>query len=87
MEGKNGTLAVHAAQQQNEIVVAITDSGHGIPPEIHSRVFEPFFTTKPDPGAGLGLYVARRIIEEHRGNIAIESQPGRTTVTVRLPIA
>ena len=87
IEGKSGTLAVHAAQQQNEIVVAITDSGHGIPPEIHRRVFEPFFTTKPDPGAGLGLYVARRIIEEHRGSIAIESQPGRTTVTVRLPIA
>lgn len=53
--------------------VTIRDSGVGIAPENLGRVFEPFFTTKPK-GTGLGLPITRRIIQEHRGTISVESQ-------------
>ncbi|HQE60956.1 MAG TPA: ATP-binding protein, partial [Candidatus Latescibacteria bacterium] len=52
--------------------------GPGIPPEELERVFEPFHTTKPR-GTGLGLPIARRIIQAHGGAIALESQPGAGT--------
>ena len=69
------------------MVVEITDTGPGIPPAIAARVFEPFFTTKTvGQGAGLGLDIARRIVEErHSGTIGIDSRPGETVVRVRLP--
>jgi signal transduction histidine kinase len=51
-------------------------------------VFEPFFTTKGvGEGSGLGLDIVRRIVAGHRGDIAVRSQPGATTFTVRLPVA
>ncbi len=66
--------------------VVIRDSGHGITPENLGRVFEPFFTTKPK-GTGLGLPITRRIIQEHRGTISLESQPNQgATVSIIFPI-
>jgi len=74
----------HAGREQLRIDVA--DQGLGIPAELLHRVFEPFFTTKAQ-GTGLGLAVVKRILEEHRGEIAVESTPGRgTTFTFRLPL-
>ena len=65
--------------------VKITDTGAGIAAENLESIFEPFFTTKPS-GTGLGLPVTRSIIEEHQGDIRVESQPGKgTTFTVLLP--
>lgn len=68
--------------------VQIIDTGKGIPSDIQSRIFEPFFTTKPvGGGSGLGLEVARRIVENrHRGMITFHSQPGKTKFVVCLPI-
>jgi signal transduction histidine kinase len=66
--------------------VDVADQGCGIPTELVHRVFEPFFTTKAQ-GTGLGLAVVKRIIEEHHGELALESAPGRgTTFTFRLPL-
>jgi len=66
--------------------VAFDDTGMGIPPEHLSRVFDPFFTTKKD-GTGLGLAITYRIIENHRGDIRVVSQPGKgTTVIITLPL-
>jgi PAS domain S-box-containing protein len=82
-----GILEIAVAKQNNNIVVQITDSGCGIPPEIQSRIFEPFFTTKGvGEGSGLGLDIVKKIIDKHRGKIEVESQPGRTTFSVWLPI-
>ncbi|MCZ6633528.1 MAG: HAMP domain-containing sensor histidine kinase [bacterium] len=68
------------------VVVAITDSGVGIPEENLPRIFEPFYTTKPaGEGTGLGLDICRRIVERHSGQITVQSVPGNTTVTVWLP--
>ncbi|WP_224243306.1 ATP-binding protein [Hyalangium gracile] len=64
----------------------VSDQGMGIPSELLHRVFEPFFTTKAQ-GTGLGLAVVRRILDEHGGEITVESTPGRgTTFTIRLPL-
>ncbi|MEW5958667.1 MAG: ATP-binding protein, partial [Chloroflexota bacterium] len=73
-------------QSAHEVVVTIADTGPGIPVETQRRIFEPFFTTKAK-GTGLGLPVARRIIEEHGGNIQVESQEHQgTRFLIRLPI-
>ena len=85
--GTEGKLEIIGTRQDNFIRVQIADSGCGIPPEIQNQIFEPFFTTKEaGVGTGLGLDIVRKIVREHRGRIELESQPGRTTFTVWLPI-
>ncbi len=82
-----GTLTIDTTQQDTRVLIGITDTGKGIPPEIISKVFEPFFTTKPaGEGSGLGLDIVKKIIEKHQGTIEVESVPGKTTFTVCLPI-
>lgn len=67
-------------------VIKIKDSGPGIPENIKKRVFEPFFTTK-DSGSGLGLSIVARIIEQHKGEIYVESYEKRgSTFIIRLPV-
>ncbi|MFB1479385.1 ATP-binding protein [Corallococcus sp. RDP092CA] len=74
----------HGGREQ--LRIDVMDQGPGIPGELLHRVFEPFFTTKAQ-GTGLGLAVVKRILEEHRGEIAVESAPGRgTTFTFWLPL-
>lgn len=87
MEGQ-GDLEIHSAQDDNEIVVRIVDSGPGIPEAVRDRLFDPFVTTKPvGKGTGLGLNISRNIVvEKHGGRIDFESRPGRTSFEVRLPI-
>ncbi|HUT31984.1 MAG TPA: ATP-binding protein [Planctomycetota bacterium] len=70
------------------VEVAIADTGTGIPAEDLPRIFEPFFTTKPPgQGTGLGLAVARRIVEFHHGRMDVASTPGAgTTFTVQFPV-
>lgn len=72
-----------------EVVVTVSDEGTGIAPEHLDRLFDPFFTTKqPGEGIGLGLPVIYGIIESHRGEISVRSEPDRGTVfTIRLPAA
>ncbi len=82
-----GTLSVSTAPVAREaIVIAVTDTGVGIPRGALRRIFEPFYTTK-SYGTGLGLAVARHILDEHGGTIRCDSRPGRgTTVTITLPV-
>ena len=88
MEGR-GTLRLSTRLDGADVVVDITDSGHGMSGDVEARVFEPFFTTKDvGKGTGLGLDISRRIVvDRHHGEITFDSAPGRTTVHVRLPIA
>jgi signal transduction histidine kinase len=82
-----GTLDIGVHQQNQEIVVEVTDSGCGIPPEILDKIFQPFFTTKSaGEGSGLGLDIVQKIIEKHQGTITVASVPGKTTFTVILPM-
>ncbi len=80
-------LSSHWDQVQQAAVVTVADDGGGIPPEHLDRLFEPFFSTKPR-STGLGLTVSRGFIQDHGGDIQIESEPGRgTRVTVTIPAA
>jgi signal transduction histidine kinase len=82
-----GTLTVRTARDGECVLVEIGDTGPGITPENLRRVFEPFFTTKPvGEGTGLGLDISYRIVvNRHRGDISVVSQPGDTRFQVRLP--
>lgn len=84
--GLHGRLAVAAYRRGDRVLVSVADSGPGIAEGIRARVFEPFFTTrKGGEGTGLGLDIARRIVERHSGSISFESEPGHTVFTVELP--
>ncbi|RRB02559.1 ATP-binding protein [Larkinella rosea] len=84
----NGELTIRTRKDKNCVAVEIEDNGPGIPAEIQSRIFDPFFTTKaPGQGTGLGLSTCYGIItEKHKGSINVQSKPGKTTFTVKLPI-
>ncbi len=83
-----GRLRLLTRHSGDDVVIEIGDDGHGIPPDIQSRVFEPFFTTKEvGAGSGLGLDIVYRIVvTQHYGDITLRSTPGDTIFTVRLPI-
>jgi len=71
------------------VEIALTDTGHGIPPGLERRIFDPFFTTKEvGKGTGLGLSITYGIIKEHGGTISVVSPPGEgATFLIRLPLA
>jgi signal transduction histidine kinase len=75
-----GVLAIRSASEAGDAVIEIEDRGCGIPEEIRHRVFEPFFSFGKSEGIGLGMATARKIVEEHGGEIEIESSPGRGTL-------
>jgi len=82
-------LTVATAFQDGHRLLKVGDTGVGIPPEIRPRLFEPFTTSKAGlnpPHAGLGLFMARRLLAPYQGQIQVESQPGETWVTVILPV-
>ena len=77
-------LAARAADART-VEIDVADCGPGVPPELRERVFEPFFTTRPR-GTGLGLAVARQIVEAHGGTIAVGDRAGGgARFTLRLP--
>ncbi len=83
-----GTLRVGVRLDGEDVVVEIGDTGPGMTPEVAARAFEAFYTTKDvDQGTGLGLDIARRIVEErHGGAIRIESGSGGTVIRVAIPV-
>lgn len=82
MENMPGNIEVGVFARESGGMIQVKDSGAGIPHELMAKIFEPFYSTKPT-GTGLGLPTVKRIAEDHRGNIEIESSPG-TGTTVRL---
>ncbi|MDD2463476.1 MAG: PAS domain S-box protein [Desulfobulbus sp.] len=88
MVAGGGTLALTTTVVEEELVVAIGDTGTGIAPKHLDHIFEPFFTTKSAvEGTGLGLPVSYGIVRAHGGRIEVDSEPGRTVFRVILPLA
>jgi PAS domain S-box-containing protein len=90
MAGQPGkrVLTVSTGADNHFIRISVRDTGCGIPPEVMAKMFDPFFTTKPvGKGTGLGLSISRSILEEHRGRLWAESEPGQgATFHLDLPI-
>ena len=87
VSGEGGDVTVKTYTEGDTIVVAVSDNGVGIPPDVLPRIFDPFFTTKAvGDGTGLGLSISFGIVERHGGRIEISSTPGAgTTAYVKLP--
>jgi two-component system, sporulation sensor kinase E len=82
---RRGILRIRTDIDATHVLVSFTDTGGGMSAETLSRVFEPYYTTKQS-GSGLGLLIVRRIVREHGGELAIESNEGQgLTLTIRLP--
>ena len=74
-----------AGRARPVVMLEVTDTGKGIPPEVRKRMFDPFFTTKEE-GTGLGLAIAARIVEKHGGALECRSEINRgTTFAILLP--
>ena len=84
----HGTIKICTGQHREEVWVAVSDTGMGIPPEYIKKIFDPFFTTKPvGKGTGLGLSLSYSVIHNHHGRIDVQSEVGKgSTFTVWLPI-
>ena len=85
---KKGQVSVDCAQKDFYVDLRIEDNGAGISPSQINRIFDPYFTTKQaKSGTGLGLYIAKKVVEDHHGSIKVESTPNVGTVfTIRLPL-
>jgi signal transduction histidine kinase len=80
-----GTLTITAAAGPSSVSVSFADTGSGIPPETSSKVFEPFFSTKQS-GTGLGLTLAKNIVEAHGGAVCFKNRGTGAMFTVEIPI-
>ncbi|HZM51656.1 MAG TPA: ATP-binding protein [Vicinamibacteria bacterium] len=81
-----GTFLVRSRERNAHVEIDLADDGRGIPEELQARIYEPFFTHGKPRGIGLGMSITRKVVEEHGGQIRIDSEVGRgTTFTVSLP--
>ncbi|KXZ29238.1 histidine kinase [Leptospira santarosai] len=86
LKGK-GKIEISVFPQNDFVVVEIEDDGPGIPVKIQDRIWDPFFTTKDQgEGTGLGLGIAKGIVEKHKGKITLTSHPGKTIFRIELPV-
>ena len=82
---EGGSVSVEFASDENTVTVSVSDTGKGIAPAVLPNIFRPFFTTKGD-GTGLGLSLARRIVEDHGGRLEATSELGKgSCFTLTLP--
>lgn len=80
------TVSVVGREDGASVVLEVRDEGSGIPAQVQARIFEPFFTTR-EKGTGLGLPLARKLVEANGGTLTLASQPGRTVFSLALPRA
>lgn len=86
--GQRGTITVSTRREGDDVLVAVADTGIGVPEHLQSQIFEPFFTTKPvGHGTGQGLPLVRAAVGRHGGSISVESKTGNgSTFTIRIPV-
>jgi signal transduction histidine kinase/putative methionine-R-sulfoxide reductase with GAF domain len=85
-DGGTFTIASKYDERGDAVVFSFTDTGPGIPSELHPILFDSFVTQGKENGTGLGLAIVKKVVEQHGGSISFEAQPGRgTCFTIRLP--
>jgi signal transduction histidine kinase/putative methionine-R-sulfoxide reductase with GAF domain len=87
MDGMRGTLSLVCDADDEDLIMAVSDTGRGIPKTIKNRLFEPFVTEGKKLGTGLGLANVKKIVGEHGGGVQVESSKKGTTFTIRIPSA
>ncbi len=81
-----GELMIKTCRQENDAIIQISDTGCGIAPDKLSRIFDAYYLSRQE-GSGLGLPTARRIIEDHKGTITVDSDLSKgTSFTIKLPL-
>jgi signal transduction histidine kinase len=85
---KKGPVLIDCTRKDFYVDIRVEDSGSGIDPSQMNKIFDPYFTTKQGKsGTGLGLYITKKVVEDHSGSIKVDSTPGvGTTFTIRLPL-
>lgn len=84
---KSGGVHIDLRENGSEIEIRIADDGRGVPEHLKQQIFEPFFTEGKANGTGLGLTIAQKIVQDHGGNLRVEStSPGGTVFLVTLPL-
>jgi signal transduction histidine kinase len=85
---KNGSVSVSCMRKDFYVDVRVEDTGSGMTPDQMAKIFDPYFTTKQGKsGTGLGLYITKKVVEDHNGSIKVDSAPETgTTFTIRLPL-
>jgi two-component system, NtrC family, sensor kinase len=85
-ETEKRVLSIAGKIEGEVMKIAISDTGSGIPAEDLQRIFDPFFTTKGERGTGLGLFIAKQVVEGHKGSITVETASRGTTFVISLPL-
>lgn len=82
-----GELIIRTDREKENALIQISDTGNGIAPDKLCRIFDAFYSTRPS-GSGLGLPTAKKIVEQHKGTISVNSEPGKgTSFTIKLPLS
>ncbi len=82
---KSGTITLETSNEEGTVCIKIQDTGKGIKKDIAEHIFDPFFSTKTETGVGLGLFVCKGLIENHKGKIFLETKEGKgTTFTIKI---
>ncbi len=85
---QGGSLTVSTVQDNGFVKIEFTDTGTGMPEEVKKRIFEPFVTFGKKHGTGLGMAIVKKVVDDHKGKIEIDSEQGKgTTIRILLPIA
>ncbi|MFH1116518.1 MAG: ATP-binding protein [Pseudomonadota bacterium] len=86
-DSRRQQIVVGGCIEAGRLFLQVSDNGSGMPPEVKEKLFNKFYSTKGGKGTGLGLVITRKVVEEHRGIIQVESAPGRgTTFTIEIPV-
>lgn len=83
---EQGRVVMTSFAAENRVVVTIADNAGGVPEKIKARIFEPYFTTKGEAGTGIGLFMARTIIEAMAGDISVRNLEDGAEFTIRVPV-
>jgi len=84
---EGGTITVLTTQDNGNVRIEFTDTGAGMPDEVRKRIFEPFMTYGKKHGTGLGMAIVKKVIDDHKGKIEIDSELGKgTTIRIFLPL-